>query len=112
MSDAVDRARAFTEALKKDEVRVDQAPEVLEKMTPLELVQAITIMGTVGPPYGHLLAQASGATLSRRLNESLIVHLDKLDASNGRLTQVGWLLALVGIFVAVVDVLVELKYLS
>jgi hypothetical protein len=44
------------------------------------------------------------------LADSVIVEMRKLDASNERLTYVGWLLAAVGIGVAVADVLVGVVF--
>ena len=109
MSDASERARAFREAFGRGEARIEQASDLLESLTPADIVRVIPILGSVSVPHGSILAQAGSAMLSHRLNEDLIQHLDKLDASNEKLTKVGWLLALVGILVAVVDVLVELK---
>lgn len=110
MSDAIERARAFREAFGRSEARIEQASDLLESLTPAEIVRVMPILGSVSVPHGEVLTQTAAATLSRRLNGALIDHLDKLDATNGRLTKVGWLLALVGILVALVDVLVELRH--
>lgn len=112
MSDASERARAFREAFGRSEARIEQVSDLLESLTPAEIVCVMPILGSASVPQGEVLTQTAAATLSRRLNEALIEHLDKLDASNGKLTKVGWLLALVGVLVAVVDVLVGLHYLG